>query len=179
MLTNNRRYVAITRAKKQLIVPPKVAQWLKALATLLRCSDDQGDLRDPLPVQPTAFNGSNYYLLPPFTDTKSANNFKHRRTAVPQLFDMADLKQLVADIALALRSECQKSAYGVPRLTPSLPGDLSAEDVAGVTGALAPAAVKVEPTGEHVSDVLRRTRSDNMHGPDEAQRYNKLSRTTQ
>jgi hypothetical protein len=112
-------------------VPDKVLCFLEALATLLRCADERGELRDPLPVMPTRHDNGECYLLPPFSNVKAAVEFKHRYEAVPQLFSKGDVAQLVAHIALPLREEFQRLASGVPRLEPPLPGDLCLEDVLG------------------------------------------------
>lgn len=105
---------------------------LNALAALLRCADERGVLRDPLPVGPTWHDNRWVYVLPPFSDVQAAEKFKHRNVAIPQLFNKDDLELLVADIALPLREEFRRLASGVPRLEPPLPEDLCLEDVLGV-----------------------------------------------
>ncbi len=105
---------------------------LKALAALLRCADERGVLRDPLPMVPTWLDNGWVYMLPPFSDVQAAKAFKPKKETIPQLFDKDDLERLVADIALPLREEFRRLASGVPRLEPPLPEDLCLEDVLGV-----------------------------------------------
>jgi hypothetical protein len=48
---------------------------------------------------------------------------------VAQLFNKDDLEILVGHVAVPLREDCQRVASGVPRLVPSLPGDMCQADL--------------------------------------------------